>query len=366
MWVGNLPAYTTIVQLKDHFAAQAGIVSVFLMSKTNCAFVNYKSESACFEAIKRFHDCDFRGNRLVCRMRRNSAGEADRPKELTASFDNLTVESGSTCSDPSTGSSAESGPESAVERHDTPLIVGRSTPPGQVAQQKKDEAAVEEPSSSSVPNLDAKPDNTVSKLRDRYFVLKSLTLQDLQVCLRDGTWTTQPHNEAVLNEAFSSAGNVYLIFSVNKSGYYAGYARMTSAIPRLTSAEASISSVEKQGDDSYVTSIRTPPTATAPQGRIVDDSARGSIFWEADVEENEKVGESTGGANDKAIPRLGRQFTVRWVSTAQVPFYATRGLRNPLNANREVKIARDGTEVSHTRHINLVEIHLLTPVVQSA
>jgi hypothetical protein len=33
------------------------------------------------------------------------------------------------------------------------------------------------------------------------------------------------------------------------------------------------------------------------------------------------------------------------LATSRLPFYRTRGLRNPWNSNREVKIARDGTEL---------------------
>jgi hypothetical protein len=42
---------------------------------------------------------------------------------------------------------------------------------------------------------------------------------------------------------------------------------------------------------------------------------------------------------------LGKPFRIQWLSTERVPFHRTRGLRNPWNANREVKIARDGTEI---------------------
>ena len=42
---------------------------------------------------------------------------------------------------------------------------------------------------------------------------------------------------------------------------------------------------------------------------------------------------------------MGKPFKVEWMSTNRLPFYRTRGLRNAWNANREVKIARDGTEL---------------------
>lgn len=116
--------------------------------------------------------------------------------------------------------------------------------------------------------------------------------------------------------------------------------------------------------------IPTEATEHAPRGRIIDDSARGTIFWEAErpaspagpsnadedaveaVSERASAGgdsnsgrsdnDSAGGEANKA---WGKPFRVEWLSTARLPFYRTRGLRNAWNSNREVKIARDGTEL---------------------
>lgn len=119
--------------------------------------------------------------------------------------------------------------------------------------------------------------------------------------------------------------------------------------------------------------IPTPATATAPRGRIIDDSARGTIFWEAEDNEastnatlpNDTSDDSKAKNKDKAeAPTTretdansgesenedenktwGKPFNLEWISTAKVPFWKTRGLRNAWNAGREVKIARDGTEL---------------------
>ena len=104
--------------------------------------------------------------------------------------------------------------------------------------------------------------------------------------------------------------------------------------------------------------IPTRATEFAPKGRIIDDSARGTIFWEADIDpedEEQKVDEARleratesddPEAGSPATPQsFGKPFKIVWVSTERLPFYKTRGLRNPWNANREVKIARDGTEL---------------------
>lgn len=116
--------------------------------------------------------------------------------------------------------------------------------------------------------------------------------------------------------------------------------------------------------------IPTPATATAPKGYIIDDSARGTIFWEAEnmVQPETSLAasspantESADVSGDEAAEQqlkppshpdspnasttFGKPFKITWLSTERLPFYRTRGLRNPWNTNREVKIARDGTEI---------------------
>lgn len=160
-----------------------------------------------------------------------------------------------------------------------------------------------------------------------------------------------------LTHSLQTADNVYLIFSANKSGEYYGYARMAS--PILDDPSNVIQwapSIQQVDDPDLPKAIYTPGTETAPQGRIIDDSARGTIFWEAlsddeapengsqDKDESDDVGEKATVVSKS----WGKPFRVEWMSTARVPFYRTRGLRNLWNANREVKIARDGTELEET------------------
>lgn len=159
-----------------------------------------------------------------------------------------------------------------------------------------------------------------------------------------------------------TAANVYLIFSANKSGEYFGYARMASPINAEISA--TLDWAPKGGvaaDDSDIPrSIPTQATETAPRGRIIDDSARGTIFWEAihdepgaegavkekDHDTSKSAVEAEEEGSGASSPQSsGKSFKIEWLSTERVPFYRTRGLRNSWNANREVKIARDGTEL---------------------
>jgi hypothetical protein len=184
-----------------------------------------------------------------------------------------------------------------------------------------------------------------------------------------------------------TSDNVYLVFSANKSGEYFGYARMTSPINEDPAAAIEFApSAQSASEVDLPKAIPTEPTEFAPRGRIIDDSARGTIFWEADRADAENKGgglglglggdglddEGPGGgggggeggssvARDTASVRSssqdleggggtepkawGKPFRLEWLSTARLPFYRTRGLRNPWNSNREVKIARDGTEL---------------------
>lgn len=124
-------------------------------------------------------------------------------------------------------------------------------------------------------------------------------------------------------------------------------------------------------------SIPTAPTEFAPKGRIIDDSARGTIFWEADPEDEDlahiidgevdepstkaQAAEAEVEADEAAVTggevqTFGKPFRIEWLATTRLPFYRTRGLRNTWNANREVKIARDGTELETSVGRRLVQM----------
>lgn len=117
--------------------------------------MNYKSATACAVALGRFHDSRFQGVRLVCRLRKG-----------------FTV--------PGSGSTVPTSrrPEEAV-----------------------DFAPNEEPSPAPAIKLRS-PLEGDSRPLDRYFVVKSLTVEDLEFSKQSGIWATQSHNEISLNQAF--------------------------------------------------------------------------------------------------------------------------------------------------------------------
>jgi hypothetical protein len=149
---------------------------------------------------------------------------------------------------------------------------------------------------------------------------------------------------------------VYLVFSANKSGEYFGYARMVSPINNDPAAAIEFAPKAQATTDLDVPkAIPTEATENCPRGNIIDDSARGTIFWEIERDEvdgtatvetdSEGTGSASGHEGEGGSKAWGKPFKLEWLSTTKLPFYRTRGLRNPWNSNREVKIARDGTEL---------------------
>ncbi|RYP73779.1 hypothetical protein DL769_004155 [Monosporascus sp. CRB-8-3] len=291
---------------------------------SNCAFANFRDEQACVAAQQKLHDSKFQSVRLVSRLRKSTVEGAG-------------------------GQTAPTGPSATSPTTRKPSVDGTASPQTTV------------PGSSPTPPLATQPGprnapaSDLSHQRDKFFILKSLTVEDLELSVRNGVWATQSHNETTLNEAFKSVDNVYLVFSANKSGEYFGYARMASSINDDPAAAIEFApKAQVTNDLDLPKAIPTEATENCPQGRIIDDSARGTIFWEIEREEvdgaaetdSEDSGSVKDGLDDEVGAKAwGKPFKLEWLSTTRLPFYRTRGLRNPWNSNREVKIARDGTEL---------------------
>jgi RNA recognition motif-containing protein len=168
LWVGNLPPGATVIDLKDHFSRDAtrDIESLFLISKSNCAFVNYRSEAACAAAMQRFHDSRFQGVRLVCRLRRSSTAASGVP----------------------TAPASMSGRRMSTSSSKSPVF---GAPDGIT---EDSELTTEDRTETDA----ASPGKAVEK----FFIVKSLTLQDLEQSVVNGIWATQAHNEEALNKAY--------------------------------------------------------------------------------------------------------------------------------------------------------------------
>ncbi|KAI0136410.1 YT521-B-like domain-containing protein [Xylariales sp. AK1849] len=329
IWIGNLPPQTDLMSLVHHVCGEAsGLESLFLISKSNCAFANFKDEQSCVRAQQKLHDSKFQSVRLVSRLRKS------------------TVEGTS-------GQTAPTGPAAT-----SPSV--QAVAPGSIdGLQSASTDAPEQPTPTPEDQTDQNniPSGDAIQQKDKFFILKSLTVEDLELSMRNGVWATQSHNEETLNSAFEAADNIYLVFSANKSGEYFGYARMVSPINNDPAAAIEFApKAQTTADPDLPKAIPTDATDNCPRGNIIDDSARGTIFWEIERDEAATPTPTETDSEDSSSPRSGHEgegnskawgkpFKLEWLSTTRLPFYRTRGLRNPWNSNREVKIARDGTEL---------------------
>ncbi|KAE9597729.1 hypothetical protein Lal_00041450 [Lupinus albus] len=136
----------------------------------------------------------------------------------------------------------------------------------------------------------------------KYFIIKSLNHQNISLSVEKGMWATQVMNEPILEEAFQNSGRVILIFSVNMSGSFQGYAQM-------------MSSIGKRRD----------------RNNIWTDRSGRSNPW-------------------------GHSFKVKWLRLYDLPFHKTIHLKNPLNDYKPVKISRDCQELSPEIGLALCEL----------
>ena len=156
------------MSLVHHVCNKAnGLESLFLISKSSCAFANFRDEPTCVAAQHKIHDSIFQSVRLASRLRDNDVRGNSGVTAPTAPA----VMSGSQTSYLSTQTSA---PESRR---------------GITARSQSAEA-------NYVTERDGSPQ------QDRFFILKSLTVEDIELSVKTGTWATQSHNEKPLNDAF--------------------------------------------------------------------------------------------------------------------------------------------------------------------
>lgn len=159
------------MNLVNHVCKETpGLDSLFLISKSNCAFANFKDEQTCNAAQQKLHDSRFQTVRLVSRLRKSTV---ERSGVLTPVGDGN-----------ASASSSAPGSDGPVGDGDVEDARGGSTPA----------------SSSAKSNAHSGSDGVPGK--ERYFVLKSLTIEDLETSVRNGIWATQSHNEELLNAAF--------------------------------------------------------------------------------------------------------------------------------------------------------------------
>ncbi|XP_067339375.1 3'-5' RNA helicase YTHDC2 isoform X2 [Channa argus] len=118
----------------------------------------------------------------------------------------------------------------------------------------------------------------------RYFIMKSSNVRNIEISQQKGIWSTTPSNESKLTKAFLENDFIILIFSVQGSGHFQGYARMASDI-------------------------------------------------------------SQESCQDWGFMGLGGIFSLEWIHKDSLPFQCTQHILNPWNENKKVQISRDGQEL---------------------
>lgn len=164
------------MSLVYHVCKEApGLESLFLISKSNCAFANFKDEEACISAQQKIHDSKFQTVRLVSRLRKSTVEGA-------------------------TGLTAPTGPAaSAPQSNISQEVKGDAL---SVVTTTEDLIASSNVSSPKVTSPAPVETDRSAPQKEKYFILKSLTVEDLEQSTKTGIWATQAHNEKALNKAY--------------------------------------------------------------------------------------------------------------------------------------------------------------------
>ncbi|EIM19168.1 hypothetical protein WALSEDRAFT_70821 [Wallemia mellicola CBS 633.66] len=217
IWVGNIPSDSTVEELFKYFSRQAphsprlsvneyssmspncGVESVHLINKSRCCFVNLNSQQSLNLAIRDFNGSKLRmgSPRLVVRVR-------DTNSELTS------------------GVGSQRGRK--LHRNWVKMISEQNEP----SEERRSNRSLSR--SSSISSTSTTSTFLTNHFPTRYFILKSHRFEDLLESVKKCKWSTQAHNEYVLDKAYRSSKQVILLFSINRSGGWFGYAKMTSGI----------------------------------------------------------------------------------------------------------------------------------------
>ncbi|GAW80723.1 YTH domain-containing protein [Plasmodium gonderi] len=136
--------------------------------------------------------------------------------------------------------------------------------------------------------------------RVKFFLIKSSSDKNISISLNFNIWATTPKNENKFVSAFVENDYVVLVFSVNGSSKFCGYAIMKS---------------------------------------MPGESKNSNVYFYYD---------------DKIF--RGRNFDIQWVRVVDVPFQEVSHLKNSLNENKSIKVGRDGQEIEHMIGLKLCEI----------
>lgn len=124
----------------------------------------------------------------------------------------------------------------------------------------------------------------------RYFVIKAGQLKNIDPSVVHKMWAFLPTTQNRLIQAFKAGKSVILVFSIQGSGHFQGYARLVS---------------------------ETPVTGDIPL--------------------------DLSGTHSLSTP-----LPIEWIKRGNIPYHATRHLFNPYNDYAKVQTSRDGQEIEPT------------------
>ncbi|KIP10180.1 hypothetical protein PHLGIDRAFT_66093 [Phlebiopsis gigantea 11061_1 CR5-6] len=307
MWAGNVPSDATHDELWRFFnsppapsppagstqtrvgdaaprgSIHGGVSSIHLISRSNCAFVNFETEGHLQAAIAHFNGQQLRASdprcpRLVCRIRAREddlragvGGQRGAGIHVRYVRDQKQKQARAKA----VSSQETSSSEASVSSLEDPMaaLSLSSNKKGTHARRFRKPA----PHSSSSGSFASTNSSMLTQyFPKRYFILKSLTQFDLDLSVEKGLWATQRHNEGVLDQAYRTSKAVYLIFGVNKSGEFYGYAKMAGPVLRNRSNEHKVSWASRSSADSSSrrTSLSTQDSASprAPRAQYFSPS----------------------------------------------------------------------------------------------
>ncbi|KIJ08647.1 hypothetical protein PAXINDRAFT_88576 [Paxillus involutus ATCC 200175] len=402
MWVGNVPGDATHDELWRFLKRPAsptpgneragvkedGVTSVFLISRSNCAFVNFTSEEHLTRAIARFNGQQLRSQerrslRLVCRARgkeddlRAGVG-AQRGAGVHTQYIRNLKRKGNEPAEEEDCRSNSSGTSQASRPPSVPL--GSSDE--EAARPLEGRRGVSKTTTRSHSSYASTNSSFLShNFPKRFFILKSLTQYDLDLSVERGVWATQKHNEAILDQAYRTSKEVILIFGVNKSGEFYGYARMSGRIlggehnvswaSRADSPPSSISArqLQSHGTPAEPESSRGRPLTffTPSESRLVEvsplslspsqgtrsskHSSSPSSLFHVDALERQSAPAAFGRQpEDMPPPRSGRSYSLKgWpsapssakeamhISSKEIELDKNAPVRAMRNRNRSVE-----------------------------
>ncbi|GMH25454.1 hypothetical protein Nepgr_027297 [Nepenthes gracilis] len=67
----------------------------------------------------------------------------------------------------------------------------------------------------------------IGQQKSKHLVMRKL--HNIHLSIEEGIWATQVMNGPILEEVFDKSDRVILVFSVNMSGFFQGYAQMMSS-----------------------------------------------------------------------------------------------------------------------------------------